>query len=275
MTPEQRKRLDEDGYVMIKNAIEPIGLERVQKAYERIQSQTAQKWREDVKNGTAKGGYGHGPNAHTMSRVDEQDEVFLDLSANPKVMPLVEDIIGQPQSISVTAHCHHAGTKAHTNWHRDWPSWMHHKWIIKAKIFYFLDDQTEDMGCFSIVPGTHTLPDGPPKDQYRDDTLETMPNMKKVLGKAGDAILWNVLMWHTGTANTSNKDRRIIIGSYQPFWVKKWGSRTPPPVVVNWADTPQKRELQGIHAVGGRASWDRLDVPYLPEHEELVKQKKF
>ena len=31
----------------------------------------------------------------------------------------------------------------------------------------------------------------------------------------------------------------------------------------------------GIHAVEGRAVWDRKDVEYLPEHLELVKSKKF
>ena len=42
-----------------------------------------------------------------------------------------------------------------------------------------------------------------------------------------------------------------------------------------WADTPRRRQLMGIHAVHGRASWDRKDVAYLPEHAEMVKAKKF
>jgi hypothetical protein len=45
--------------------------------------------------------------------------------------------------------------------------------------------------------------------------------------------------------------------------------------VLDWADTPERRQLMGIHAVHGRASWDRKDVAYLPEHAELVKAKKF
>jgi ectoine hydroxylase-related dioxygenase (phytanoyl-CoA dioxygenase family) len=102
-----------------------------------------------------------------------------------------------------------------------------------------------------------------------------MPGMKKMIGPAGSVLVWDVTLWHTGTANTSNRDRRLLIYGYMPFWVKKWESRTPPESIIHWADTPQRRQLIGIHAVHGRASWDRKDVPYLPEHEELARAKKF
>ena len=131
------------------------------------------------------------------------------------------------------------------------------------------------MGCFSVVPGSHKRDAYPPRDEYIGATLEQMPGMQKIVGSAGSAILWDVTLWHTGTANTSTRDRRILIYGYQPFFVKKWGSDRPPQEVIDWANTPQRRELMGIHAVQGRASWDRKDVAYLPEHEELVKAKKF
>jgi ectoine hydroxylase-related dioxygenase (phytanoyl-CoA dioxygenase family) len=210
------------------------------------------------------GGYGHGPNAHTMSSVYEHDDVFLDLANNPKVIPLLEEIIGPDvQTMEMVCHCHHAGTQAHTAWHRDWPAWSHPQFTLKAKVFYFLDDQTEDMGCFTVVPGTHKLPDNPSRDQYSGPDLEKMPGLKKIIGKAGDAILWNVLLWHTGTANISDRDRRIVIYGYMPFWVKKWEDRRPPQNVIDWADTPFKRQLMGIHNLRGRKVWDRRDVPVL------------
>ena len=142
-------------------------------------------------------------------------------------------------------------------------------------MFYFLDDQEEDMGCFSLVPGTHKRPDYPPKERYMGPALEDMPGLTKMVGPAGSAVLWNVLCWHTGLANTSQKDRRIVIYGYTPFWVKHWGSRRPPQNIIDWADTPEKREVMGIHAVHGRRSWDRDDVPYLPDHEEIAMAKKF
>ena len=266
LTPEQREQFDSQGYLIVENALEPIGLERVRAAYKRIQAATEPQWRRDVAAGTAQGGYGHGPNAHTMSSVYEYDDLFLDLAANPKILPMLAEIVGPDlQVMEMVCHCHHAGAQAHTGWHRDWPAWTHPKYILKAKVFYFLDDQAEDMGCFSLIPGTHKLPDDPAKERYQGETLEEMPGLTKMVGAAGSAVIWNVLLWHTGLANTSHKDRRLVIYGYMPFWVKKWESRTPPPNVINWANTPQKRQLMGIQAYHGRKVWDRKDVPYLSE----------
>ena len=41
------------------------------------------------------------------------------------------------------------------------------------------------------------------------------------------------------------------------------------------ANTPARRQFMGIHAVEGRASWDRKDVPYLPEQLERLKTIRF
>lgn len=278
LTSEQRERIKKDGYFLIENAIEPIGLERVQKAYERIQERTESAWRQSVKDGTFSGGYGNGPNAHTMSKVGEQNDIFLDLANNPKVIPLLKEIVGPDLQVGSggVCHCHHAGADAHTAWHRDWAPYTHPEYVIKAKVFYFLDDQEVDMGCFSLVPGTHKLPDAPPKDKYIGSSLEEMPGLVKIVGSAGSAILWNVLCWHTGLANTSQNDRRIVIYGYTPFWIKSGSeSDRPKQKIIDWADTPEKRELVGIHAIHGRRAWDRVDVPYLPEHEKIAMEKKF
>ncbi len=266
----------EHGYVIIENAMEHVGLQNAIAAYERIQALTEPSWKKMVAHGHLKGGYGHGPNAHTMDNVHQYDTLWLELAMNPCLVPLLKRIVGiDVQVMEMVCHCHHAGTAAHTAWHRDWPAWTHPEHTLKAKAFYFLDNQTEDMGCFALVPGTHTLPEGPPRAQYRDEFLEDMPNLKKIVAPAGSVVVWNVLCWHSGLANTSVRDRRIVIYGYQPFWVKKWGHEPPPAHIVTWADTPHKRQFMGIHAVEGRASWDRKDVPYLPQHLELVKQKRF
>lgn len=264
------------GYVIIENAMEHVGLGSAIAAYEEIQAATEPAWRAMVSSGDIKGGYGHGPNAHTMNNVFRYHDLWLDLAMNPRIVPLLKRIVGiDVQVMEMVCHCHHAGTGAHTAWHRDWPAWTHPDHSLKAKAFYFLDDQTADMGCFSLVPGTHKLEEGPPRELYRDERLEEMPGLTKIVAPAGSVIVWDVLCWHTGLANASARDRRIVIYGYMPFWVKKWGHEAPPANIVAWADTPHKRQFMGIHAVEGRASWDRQDVPYLPEHLELAQRKKF
>ena len=276
LTQEQRAFYAENGYFIIENAIEPVGLECVRQAFARREAETRAEWAQSVRDGTFRAGNGNGPNAHTIIPDFDSDITILDLANNPQVIPLVQQSIGpEYQVMEMLYHNHHAGTSAHTKWHRDWPPWSHPTYSFKIKVFYFLDDQDETMGCFSLVPGTHKNLADPPKDQYTNKNLETMPGCKKMALNAGDAVLWNVACWHTGLANTSTHDRRLVVFGYQPFFIKKWGVETPPQTIIDWADTPYKRQLMGIHCVHGRRAWDRSDVPYLPEHEEIAMAKPF
>ena len=227
-TPDQREHIDEQGFLIVENALEPFGLERVRAAYEDIQRQTETAWADSVRNGTFKGGYGNGPDAHTMGDIHQYDPLFLDIAENPLVLPILKEIVGPDvQTMEMVAHCHHAGTNAHTGWHRDWPAWRHPQFMLKAKVFYFLDDQTPDMGCFSLVPGSHKHDEYPSRTEYVGETLERMPGLKKIVAKAGSAIIWNVLCWHSGLANTSSRDRPYSYLRLYALLDKKVGQRAP------------------------------------------------
>ncbi|MEM8769002.1 MAG: phytanoyl-CoA dioxygenase family protein [Pseudomonadota bacterium] len=270
---ERYERFRQDGYVLIENVLAGEALAHVQAAFERVRSATEPAWRAMVASGEYRGGYGNGPDAHSMEDPYLEESVFLDLAEHPAILPFLTRIIGPGMQVTeIFAHSHPPGSGAHTAWHRDWPTYRHPKYVLKAKAFFFLDDQTPDMGCFSLVPGTQHRDEFPPQD-YLDDTLEDMPGMERMVCPAGSVLIWDVTLWHTATANRSERDRRILIYGYQPFFIRNWESRTPPPVVVDWANTPARRQLMGIHAVDGRAGWDRHDVPYLPEHEAIARAK--
>lgn len=272
LSEEQRKQFFEQGYIMIENAAEPIGIERIHEAFHRAEAERKADWEAMLASGEFRGGYGNSADAHTIRPNYDWDTTILDLANNPKIIPLVADTIGPDyQAMEMLYHNHHAGTKAHTGWHRDWPPWKHPKFVLKVKCFYAVEDIGEDQGCFSLVPGTQNDPEGPPKGVYSRENLTDMPNHKKITMKAGDAILWETTCWHTGMANTSDKDRKLVIFGYMPFFIKKWNASPPPEPMVAWADTPIKRQLLGIHAVHGRSVWDRTDVEYLPEHNPRLE----
>lgn len=275
MVKNWREKWDRDGYIIVENALDSVGLDKVRSAYEAIEADQAPAWLESVKNNSYSGGYGNGPDAHTMNQIYTYDDIFLDLAENPRVTPIIEEVIGKNyQVMEMICHNHHSGTKAHTGWHRDWPPYVHPKFALKAKVFYFLDDQDEDMGCFTLVPGSHKLEEDPDPSRYTGENLTDMPNYKKMIAPAGSAVIWNVICWHTGLANLSSKDRRLVIYGYMPFWVKKWEDRLPPEAIVNWADTPMRRQIMGIHAVHGRNAWDRTDVARLAEQDESFNDAK-
>ena len=286
---QQQAQFRTHGYLLIPDALADIGLLRLRETYERVRQQTQGAWRKAIAADNGKGVYGLGEAAHVMLDLYQYDPLFLDLANNPTIIPIAEAVVGPDlQLTELVGHNHPAGTAAHIEWHRDWPPWSHPTQILKAKVFYCLDDITDDMGPFSVVPGSHNRPSDPPGSVnsfsaepgtqtplYTGAQLENMPEMKKLTAAAGTAIIWNVALWHTATANTSERDRRIITCGYTHFWVKQWEDRTPPKEIIAWADTPQKRQLMGIHAVQGRAAWDRHDVAYLPEHKTIADAKPF
>jgi len=290
LTQQQLTHFREQGYVIVPDTLQGFGRERILDAFERARRQTEPDWREVTASGSTKGVYGLGAAAHVMVEMWQFDDLFLDLADNPAVFPILQQVVGHDlQLTEAIGHIHPAGTPAHIGWHRDWQPWSHPTQALKAKVFYFLDDIEPDMGCFSIVPASHTWPDDPPgavnsftdtegvvsKPQSSHERLEDMPGMKKITAPAGTAVIWNVALWHTATANTSHKDRRILVYGYTHFWIKQWEDRTPPQKLVEWADTPLRRQLMGIHAVQGRAAWDRQDVAYLPEHRLIAAAKSF
>ena len=176
------------GYVFVPNALESIDLGRVNSSYERMRRTTEAEWQQVVADGSykTKGVYGYGPAAHVMLDIDRHDEVFLDLANNPKVIPILDAVVGPDLQVTeMIAHCHPAGTDAHIEWHRDWPPWSHPTEVLKAKVFYYVENVEADMGCFSVVPGSHRWDwdpsEAPPKNGcesgeiYSGQTLENMP----------------------------------------------------------------------------------------------------
>src|SRR5690606_2105152 len=115
ITQEQREQWDRDGYIILENALDSIGLDRVKAAYESVEAQQLEAYKASLANGNYSGGYGNGPDAHTMNNIYQHDDVFLDLAANPLVTPILEDVVGPNfQVMEMICHNHHSGTKAHT-----------------------------------------------------------------------------------------------------------------------------------------------------------------
>lgn len=289
LSDHQLTQFHEQGYIVIPDAFADIGVERVFAAYQQARKQTEAAWHQATAANIDKGEHRLGAAAHQVLDLFKYDPLFLDLANNPTIISILEQVVGPDlQLTEMIGHHHPANTPTHIGWHRDWPPWSHPTQILKAKVFYYLEDIADDMGPYSVVPGSHTWPHDPPGSvnsfsteppteelKYDGETLEDMPHMIKVSAPAGTAVIANVALWHTATANTSTRHREVIICGYTHFWVKQWEDRTPPQEMIDWADTPQKRQLMGIHAVQGRAAWDRSDIPYLPEHQILVDAKPF
>ena len=238
----QCKCFDEGGYIQLEGLIEGEELSQLQEEFTRVEEATREDWRRQLVEGIDHDGYGIGETAHVVMPVAPHSDIFIDLLEHPATMPVLEAFMGPDVRMKDNAlHVKPAGTGSHSEWHRDgekidgnrstaWPYHRAHEWsaqdrqawermracetpYMKIKVFFFVYDVDEETAPFSVVPGSHKI-DGPPP-QY--DSLEDMPNHIKLVGKAGDAILWSGSIWHTAMDNTDTKARRMLLYNYTHF----------------------------------------------------------
>ena len=73
---------------------------------------------------------------------------------------------------------------------------------------WILDDFTEHNGATRIVPGTHRSKVLP--DDAMSDANARHPEEILILAPAGSVIIFNSHVWHGGTTNHTDRDRRSI-----------------------------------------------------------------
>ena len=152
-------------------------------------------------------------------------EAFRDLVVNPKILDVVENLIGP------NIQLHHtklnlkppSSREARFEWHQDYPFFPHTNFDLLAVMIY-LDDATEDNGCLTIVPGSHNwgprnhlfAKDGAFSSRLEDEsTVEDPAHWLKVPVPAGGMELHHCNMLHSSTANRGTKPRSAMVIQYR------------------------------------------------------------
>ncbi len=150
---------------------------------------------------------------------------FHDLVFNPKILDVVENLIGPDIQL------HHtklnlkppSNREARFEWHQDYPFFPHTNFDLLAVMIY-LDESTEENGCLTIVPGSHKLgprnhlfaKDGAFSSQLEDKSVLDDPmDWLKVPVPAGGMELHHCNMLHSSTANRGTRPRSAIVIQYR------------------------------------------------------------
>lgn len=232
-TAQQKKQWDEQGFLVLENALHGAQLKRLQDAFDRAFAECKEEWLQRVAAGEACPTYCDIPNP--LGR----DEVFVDIVDHPAWYGLLQDFTGgetlflAPQVRTVPLW-----PFSYTGWHPDvGPSNPLH---IKVQIY--IDDVEEDCGEFAYVPGSHRPDSGP---YARPKYAESMPGHLRLPGKAGTAVVFNSYGWHTAMDNRSDKPRKSIILIYE----KRTSEKVKPEkfkAIERLCTTPQRRALFGL-----------------------------
>ena len=253
-TKDQLAFFEDQGYLIVKDALEPELLGRLNEAVDRVaERERDQKELIEDKN--------RHPAMVSKFRIVVEDDTFLDLLDNPTTFPLLWEILGWNIQLYIShlilyppeqkggeirkGHWHQDGGRPVTEMERPQPR-------LSLKISYWLSDvDTPEHGAFTIIPGSHKL-DALPEGAQEDEGV--LP----VCVRAGDAVLFDRRMWHRRGYNTSGVTRRVLFFGYSYRWLRGLDYNNLSEEILSKCD-PIRRQLLG-DGVDIKGWWQPTDA---------------
>jgi ectoine hydroxylase-related dioxygenase (phytanoyl-CoA dioxygenase family) len=252
----QRAKFEEDGMLVIEDAISRETVDRIREATDRIVAEGGPRGRWIGKPVSAK------------RRVEYRglfnlDEAFLDLLAPPRVLPsivaLLSPNVHMMSSQLIYAHPDQDARPYHGGWHRDVIGSSEDLGYDKTprlaiRVGYYLSDVSEPgSGITLFVPGSHRLRRPIPlprggRDPERYVRLDVKP---------GDAVMWENRTFHTPEHNTSPNTRKAMLVQYGYRWLRPVDFLDHPAELLAKCD-PIGRQLLSSHDFNDDGSMARM-----------------
>jgi len=189
---EDIKTLEEQGYLIIENAVDPEFCDEIIAEIERLEATGAHRLVPNQRTGL-----------NTVRYFDllNHGEVWQRVATHPRLMPVIKGILGDDMLLSTMGTAVIGPGEPAQPIHRDdglYRIAMPHRHLV-CNTVWALTDFTEENGATRIVPNTHKLIENPEPDvEYKSFPAE-MPK--------GSVCLIVGTIYHGGGSNQS-KDRR-------------------------------------------------------------------
>jgi ectoine hydroxylase-related dioxygenase (phytanoyl-CoA dioxygenase family) len=243
LSPEDRARFDEDGFLIIRNALDKEAVATLLEAGDRLAEAFLRK-----------------PEVLTRPEYNHLDlrpgllreEAMLRLVTNPVAVPLVVQLLGPNIHLHSTALIYkRPSPQAPTfrrGWHRDIriPQDLGHERLprVGMKVCYCLVDfHAPNSGMTMLAPKSHlrTEPLQMPKGSVDPKDIE----LCDLRLNAGDAFVFENRLFHTAAPNLSDRTSKVAMYGYAYRWMKQEVYlETPDPKLLSQAD-PISRQLLG------------------------------
>jgi ectoine hydroxylase-related dioxygenase (phytanoyl-CoA dioxygenase family) len=203
LTDEEKRKIDEDGFIIFHNIVDAAWLEQLRNAFEEL---------------CEREGFSAGKEVHKekgvrrLSDLMNKGEMFDRVYTHPKVLAAAYHVLGREFHLySLNARDAKKG-EGNQGLHADWAERDPEEPNHVCNAIWVLDDFTENNGATRVVPGTHRMK-GLPKD-YMEDTSLPHPDQVIAICPAGSIIFCNSHIWHGGTTNESGQIRRVLHNTF-------------------------------------------------------------
>jgi ectoine hydroxylase-related dioxygenase (phytanoyl-CoA dioxygenase family) len=195
LSVREREALDRDGYVVFRNLIDADWLERLKAAFDS----------EYEKGGRSR------VNESGTRHVDDlvnRGAVFEGIYTHPRVLAAVHHVLCDEFRVGQVGGRDPLPGYGQQGLHADWTARARGEPFRIVTTICLLDDFTADNGATRVVPGTHHMLNPPPKSFANPSSRH--PQQELIVAQAGSVLVFNGHLWHGGTANRSNRSRRVV-----------------------------------------------------------------
>lgn len=211
LTLEEKSFLDENGYLILGQILNPEQLNAVRKRLQEILEAEAEKAGAELLDSK----YIRHPKEEGADRLADlvnKDPLFDVFYTNPRVLAAVAHVVGSEiklSSLNYRAALPGFGLqKLHADWHEP----VEPGDYKVCNSIWLLDDFSVANGATRIVPQTHKY-GLLPQDELKDPFA---PHPEEIIleAPAGTVAIVNSHTWHGGTINQTDKPRRAIHSYY-------------------------------------------------------------
>jgi ectoine hydroxylase-related dioxygenase (phytanoyl-CoA dioxygenase family) len=204
LTEEAKRRLDEDGYVVLEDFMSGDLLARLR---ERVQELFA------AEGETAGAEFKPEPGCRRLANLVDKGTVFHEVIAVPAVLEHVGHVLGPALKLSsLNARSVPPDGAGGQPLHADMGAVADEQGYWVCNTVWMLDDFTAANGALRVVPGSHRWRQLP--GEVLADPRADHPQQIMVTGWAGSVAVVNAHLWHAGTANRAASPRTALHAFY-------------------------------------------------------------
>jgi ectoine hydroxylase-related dioxygenase (phytanoyl-CoA dioxygenase family) len=204
MTDQERRQLDEQGYVVLETGMDPDLLNglrsRILELFEEEGDRAGLEFKQEE-------------HAHRLANLVDKGEVFRRAVVLPDVLRSVHHVLGPEIKLSsLNARSADPKTAVGQPLHVDMAAIPDDKGYWVCNTVWMLDDFTRENGATRMIPGSHKW--GRRPQDVLEDPMAPHPDEVLLTGKAGSIAVMNAHMWHGGTANRTAVPRLAMHAFY-------------------------------------------------------------
>ena len=203
MIDEHKRRLDQDGYVVLEGVMgSSLLVELRQRILELF----------DEEGERAGGEFRTEENAHRLANLVDKGDVFRRAIVLPEVVDGVRHVLGSMKLSSLNARSADPDSDTGQPLHVDMAAIPDERGYWVCNTIWMLDDFTLENGATRLVPGSHKW--GTRPQDVMADPSAAHPDEILLTGGAGGIVVMNAHLWHGGTANRTDKPRLAMHAFY-------------------------------------------------------------